>query len=127
MEYVGHQPTTFHASVHTRDYNHIQSNSYSATTRAATACGGLHTHSMHWTEDQITIGVDGIPYFAYRNIGRDPGAWPFDQPHHLILNIAVGGWGGAEGIDPAAFPAQMEVDYVRVYQSPDAPRHLVAD
>ena len=36
---------------------------------------------------------------------------------HLLLNIAVGGeWGGQKGIDPAAFPARMEVDYVRVYQ-----------
>ena len=38
-------------------------------------------------------------------------------PMHLLLNIAVGGeWGGQKGIDPAAFPARMEVDYVRVYQ-----------
>ena len=30
--------------------------------------------------------------------------------------VAVGGdWGGAQGVDDAAFPAWMEVDYVRVY------------
>jgi hypothetical protein len=32
------------------------------------------------------------------------------------LNLAVGGdWGGVQGVDSSAFPAEMEVDYVRVY------------
>jgi len=35
----------------------------------------------------------------------------------IIMNMAVGGsWGGREGIDAGAFPATMEVDYVRVWQ-----------
>jgi len=33
------------------------------------------------------------------------------------LNLAVGGdWGGSQGVDPNAWPRQMLVDYVRVYQ-----------
>jgi len=37
---------------------------------------------------------------------------------HLLLNIAVGGdWGGAKGMDESIYPVQMEIDYVRVYQS----------
>jgi licheninase len=32
----------------------------------------------------------------------------------MILNVAVGGdWGGKQGIDDAAFPQQMTIDYVR--------------
>jgi beta-glucanase (GH16 family) len=43
--------------------------------------------------------------------------WPFDKPFHLILNLAIGGdWGGVKGIDDAAFPQRMEVDFVRFYQ-----------
>jgi hypothetical protein len=39
---------------------------------------------------------------------------------HILLNVAVGGvWGGQRGIEEEAFPARMEVDYVRVYQRPD--------
>lgn len=35
----------------------------------------------------------------------------------LIMYLAVGGpWAGQNGIDDASFPAQMEVDYIRVYQ-----------
>ena len=56
------------------------------------------------------------PVFEFANEGTGPDAWPFDQPFHLLMNLAVGGdWGGAQGVDAAAFPAWMEVDYVRVY------------
>jgi hypothetical protein len=47
------------------------------------------------------------------------GAWPFDAPFHLILNLAMGGdWAAARGMDDAALPQRMEVDYVRVWQGP---------
>ena len=43
--------------------------------------------------------------------------WPFDKRFHLILNVAVGGnWGGVQGVDLNAFPAKLEIDYVRVYK-----------
>lgn len=121
MEYVGHDPTTFHSTVHTKDYNHIQNTEVGEKVTVATACGAYHTHSLLWTADDIIVAVDGTPYFRYENDGTGEGSWPFDRPHHLILNIAVGGtWGGRQGIDAQAFPAQMAVDYVRVYQ--DAPK-----
>ena len=41
---------------------------------------------------------------------------PFDQPFHLILNLAVGGaWPGPPDAS-TVFPQRMTVDYVRVYQ-----------
>ena len=43
--------------------------------------------------------------------------WPFDAPFDLILNLAVGGdWASQKGIDDAAFPQRMQIDYVRVWQ-----------
>jgi hypothetical protein len=39
---------------------------------------------------------------------------PFQQPHYLLLNLAVGSNGGDP--TPADYPARFEVDYVRVYQ-----------
>ena len=42
---------------------------------------------------------------------------PFNNPHYVILNLAIGGdWGGAKGIDNSAFPMRMEVDFVRVFK-----------
>jgi len=102
MEYVGFQPTTFHATIHTRDYNHVK---------------GTEVGEKIEVTDAITVAIDGKPYFHYKNDGKGEGSWPFDRPHHIIMNIAIGGsWGGREGIDAKALPAAMEVDYVRVWQ-----------
>ena len=61
--------------------------------------------------------VDQLNYFTYENEGTGTDAWPFDWPHYLILNIAIGGsWGGQKGIDDTIFPQTMAVDYVRVYE-----------
>lgn len=116
MEYVGWDEDQFHATVHTRDNNHMLGTQFGASYRSPTACGGFHTHSLLWTEDEILVAVDGTPYFHYPKDDKGFGEWPFDREHYLLLNLAIGGWGGQEGIDPGAFPARMEVDYVRVYQ-----------
>jgi len=63
------------------------------------------------------IFVDDKQYFEYINEGLGESKWPYDKPYYLILNLAVGGaWGSVKGIDEAAFPQTMEVDYVRIYQ-----------
>jgi len=42
-------------------------------------------------------------------------SWVFDEPMYLILNLAVGGdWPGNPD-QTTAFPANLLVDYVRVY------------
>lgn len=120
MEYVGWDANKFHATVHTRDNNHTMGTQFGASYTSPTACGEFHTHSLLWTENEILVAVDGEPYFSYPKGNKGFGEWPFDRPHFLLLNVAVGGWGGQQGIDEAAFPAKMEVDYVRVYQKMDA-------
>lgn len=79
----------------------------------------FHTWRMDWDENQIRIFVDGILLNTtdlHETVNRDgSGRNPLRQPHHIILNLAVG---GTKGGDPAAtsFPARFEIDYVRVYQ-----------
>ena len=41
---------------------------------------------------------------------------PFDQPFYLVMNIAVGGKFLGKPDKATAFPAEMVVDYVRVYE-----------
>ncbi|MNI18957.1 Beta-glucanase precursor [compost metagenome] len=60
--------------------------------------------------------MDDVQIYSFPNEGKGNGVWPFDKRFHLLLNLAVGGdWGGVQGIDASAFPTEMEVDYVRVY------------
>jgi beta-glucanase (GH16 family) len=81
-----------------------------------------HTYGMIWSKGSVAYYVDDPqhPYVTYTTsnlAGLAGAAWPFDggQSSFIILNLAVGGsWPG----DPNAgtpFPAQMLVDYVRVY------------
>jgi beta-glucanase (GH16 family) len=124
LEQVGSQPNVAHATLHTRLFNHVMHTGRGAGTPVPTACSAFHRYQLAWTNEAITIGVDGRAYMRVRNDqpgGR--GAWPFDAPFYLILNLAMGGdWAGAKGIDDAALPQRMEVDYVRVWQMPKAAR-----
>lgn len=82
--------------------------------------GRFHIWTMDWTQDEIVLSLDGrllnrVALAAVRNGVPAPAANPFRQPHHLIINLALGGQHGGP-LDDIEFPARMEVDYVRVYQ-----------
>jgi beta-glucanase (GH16 family) len=74
----------------------------------------VHTATRdHWWSCSKTLDGQGIE--ARR--ASDLNAWPapFDQPFYLLMNVAVGG--NFPGAPNAAtrFPAELVVDYVRVY------------
>ena len=117
MEHVGFDPGVVHHSIHTRAFNFSRGTQQTTSRKLDGACTSMHRYQLLWTPTRLVFGIDDLPKFLFdkKRDGRD--RWPFDQPMNLILNIAVGGdWGGRKGIDAAAFPATMEVDYVRVYQ-----------
>lgn len=84
----------------------------------------FHTYSLEWEPGELRWYVDGN---LYQTI-NDWHSWgagqpdkyafpaPFDKEFYIIMNLAVGGnYDGGRLPDPNAFPATMEVDYVRVY------------
>lgn len=120
LEQVGSQPNVAHATLHTALFNHTRGNGRGAETPVPTACAAFHRYQLAWTKQAITIGVDDHAYMRVRNDQPGAlGAWPFNKPFYLILNLAMGGdWAAANGIDDAALPQRMEVDYIRVWQMP---------
>ncbi len=117
MEHVGFDPGNIHFSTHTKNGNFIEHTEKTAAKKVPTACTEMHRYQLRWTPNLIVMGVDDERAFSFKRPSMKRADWPFDGPFHILLNIAVGGdWGGAKGIDPAALPARMEVDYVRVYQ-----------
>jgi beta-glucanase (GH16 family) len=83
---------------------------------------GWHTYGMIWSKGSVAYYVDEPtqPYVTYSpsSIGVFSGSvWPFDsgQANFIILNLAIGGsWPGSPD-SSTTFPAQMLVDYVRIY------------
>ncbi|SFQ77505.1 glycoside hydrolase family 16 protein [Hymenobacter arizonensis] len=117
MEHVGYAPGVIHASTHCKSYYFRTNNQKTGVTLMPDATTAFHVYAIEWTPETITAEIDGQLYFAARNEGTGWEAWPWDKPFHVLLNVAVGGeWGGQKGIDEAAFPEQMLVDYVRIYQ-----------
>ncbi|WP_438433912.1 carbohydrate binding domain-containing protein [Gorillibacterium sp. sgz500922] len=86
----------------------------------------FHTYAVEWEPNAIRWYVDDQLFSTQTNwysIGDgQPAKYafpaPFDQPFYLILNLAVGG-NYVSNLLPSddELPAQMEVDYVRVYRS----------
>jgi len=77
-----------------------------------------HTYRLDWTPQQMVISVDDTTVLTMDI--TDPALSEFrDNPMHILLNLAVGGWNFVEITDPAQitadFPAKMYVDYIRLY------------
>lgn len=117
MEHVGYNQGVVHASAHTRKYFHSIGTQKTATVSIPDCSEAFHVYSLDWDAETVSVLIDGRIYFTFKNEHSGKEAWPFDQPFHLLLNIAVGGdWGGQKGVDAGIFPQKMEIDYVRVYQ-----------
>jgi beta-glucanase (GH16 family) len=89
-----------------------------AYTPGTSIADNYHTYAVEWEPRQIRWYVDNVLYSTQTQWSSGGGAYPapFDQRFHALLNLAVGGnWPGSPN-STTAFPQQMLVDYVRVYQ-----------
>ena len=76
---------------------------------------GFHVFSVEWSKDRVRHLVDGQVVadraFAWRHKDGSDGG-----PAHVLVNLAVGGkWPGPPQAD-TAFPAKLDIDYIRVWQ-----------
>jgi beta-glucanase (GH16 family)/Ca2+-binding RTX toxin-like protein len=78
---------------------------------------GFHTYGMLWTPTTTTFYYDGTAVLQ----GPTPSTWT--SPMAMILNLAVGGWGGTP--DASKFPATLQVDYVHAYALADGSTQVV--
>jgi hypothetical protein len=123
MEHVGYDPDRIHGTIHTGAYNHGMNTEIGFAKTLDTADSAFHVYEMIWEPGRIELFVDGERFaiFGYNadlnTFIENSDAWPFDERFHLILNIAIGGnWGGIQGVDNSAFPTDMQIDYIRVFQ-----------
>ena len=119
LEHVGYEMGHIHGTVHTKAYYWALWEQRKGRILIDDVDRAFHDYVVEWSPERIDMYVDDSLYFTYVNEGAGWEVWPFDQPFHLIINIAVGGmWGRAGGgIDDSIFPQRLLVDYVRVYES----------
>lgn len=90
----------------------------SASLRSRTSLAlGFHVYGVEWGPNRISFMLDGSVYQTITPADLPAkAAWPFQHPYFLLLDLAVGGvWAGSPGLT-TPFPAQMIVDWVRVWQ-----------
>jgi beta-glucanase (GH16 family) len=74
----------------------------------------FHIFSIRWTESSIEWYIDGVQEHV---LDTTPSSMSeFRQPYFLLLNLAVGGNFPGSPRHATAFPAQLVVDWVHVYQ-----------
>lgn len=122
MEHVGYDQDNIVQSVHCNKY--YAGAARNASRRVAGVSEEFHVYTVEWLPDKIIFYIDNEETWTYEpsRITSQPTKdhWPFDKRFHMLINLAFGGdWGGAQGTDDSYFPVTYEIDYVRVYQSPD--------
>ena len=77
---------------------------------------GFHTYGVNWQPTQIDWFIDDHLYFSATPEAMGVENWVFDKPYYLLLNLAIGGGLGGEVASNLANPAELVVDFIRVYK-----------
>lgn len=116
MEYVGREPDLIMGTLHGPGYSGALGLSQ-WNRQSYPIADDFHTYAVEWKEGQVDWYYDGVKYFTVTRADVGDRQWVFDHPFFIILNLAIGGsLGGTIGLQ-TAFPAQYQVDYVRVYRA----------
>ena len=138
MEIVGERPTEYLSSIHFGSgFPNRSLVTHIHKFPGGGSVGEFHDYAVEWEPGEIRWSVDGVVWAtqsfwwscsrlrngkgieARRGTDLNPWPAPFDQPFYIVMNIAVGG--NFPGVpNPATrFPAELLVDYVRVYDRVD--------
>lgn len=124
MEYVGKLPDEIFGTIHGPGYSGGQA--YGDTYDFGEDLSGQWlTFAVEWEEGEIRWyvqrdGGEEILFHTATPADVAPNDWVYEHPFSLIMNMAVGGNFGGPLADTLTFPQELKVDYVRVYQAPDA-------
>ena len=103
---------TFHwADSQTDEYFRFGEEKSVSNMNLSSLSNNFHLYSLIWDASSLKILIDNKHLASLTNSSRVP----FDNPHYILLNLAMGGNLG--GDIPESFDKdQMEIDFVRVYQ-----------
>jgi beta-glucanase (GH16 family) len=125
MEEIGDEPGTVYGTSHSTASGDTGVRHSFKLPGGANLSDAFHVYAIEWTPTTLTWFLDDTAYGTETApAGATTSNWPFtdpNNPYFIILNLAVSsGDANSWGAAPTAatvFPAQMKVDYVRVYEA----------
>lgn len=138
LEVKGHQPNRILGTLHFGSRwpaNAEASQDYNLPNQGTVA--DFHVYALEWEPGEMRWYVDGHKFATQTSwwsssktaggqgakpsgeADLNPWPAPFDQPFYLIVNLAVGGKFPGNPDRTTPFPAEMLLDYVRVYDKTD--------
>lgn len=117
MENKGSQPRSTSSALHGPGYSGGNSFWHVETLPTGSFTSEFHVFAVEWDANGVVFFIDGTAHFAMtKTYIEGTGAYVFNQPFYVILNMAVGGHFDGDPQSDAIFPATMLVDYVRVFR-----------
>jgi len=111
MEHVNLQTQT-HGVIHWDNNGHVQFGGQAANSSVSS----FHTYSIEWDSSAIRWYMDGGNFVTANILNNINSTEEFHLPHFILLNLAVGGAWPGDPDGATVFPANYQIDYVRVYQ-----------
>ncbi|MCU0635747.1 MAG: glycoside hydrolase family 16 protein [Gemmatimonadaceae bacterium] len=116
MEIGSSRPWINAASVHGPGYSGQTPFTHRDTADRSRA-GEFRVYAVERDSTQLRFFVDDVPHYVVTRAEIErKGAWVFDGPMFLLLNLAVGGIFDGDPASDAVLPATMLVDWVRVWE-----------
>ncbi|MCM8530506.1 MAG: glycoside hydrolase family 16 protein [Lentisphaeraceae bacterium] len=132
VELVGHEPSRVHGTLHYGSPHKYTGKHFDLP--KGDFSENFHLFELIWQPGKIRWFVDGELYQTQTDWFTSASATfpaPYDREFYLILNLAIGGrWPGSPNAQ-TVFPAQLEVDFARVfkyqgeYPKFDSPKALI--
>jgi beta-glucanase (GH16 family) len=119
MEDLGRTPDSYYSTLHGPGFlSDSKLQAFFSIGQGKSLSDDYHVYAVDWSRTEVVFTLDGIPYGRIvrdtPEHGRDI---PLDQPFFIILSMAIiKDPKGGPATQPGQLPAQLDVDYVRVYQ-----------
>ena len=109
MEFIGDDQDVVYHTYHYYDGDELRSTE-SKPVPGVDYTNGFHTFAVDWSPGLLIFYVDG------RETHRVVDPRVSDQEMYIIANTALGGWWPGSPDETTEFPADYEIDYIRVYR-----------
>lgn len=116
MEHTGNRPQVTTSAAHLARYTGGQWYATRISPASTTLTSQFHVYAVDWTSSSLTFYRDKVVTGVItRAEVVKHGAWPFDKPFFILLNLAMGGnYAGSVPLSVTS-PQRYVIDYVRLY------------